>query len=199
MNERVDDLRLTRDLRRGGDARRAEVAFDAAFAEHYDGVFRLLYRMLGDRPESEDLAQETFLRLYRQVFHADRPQNLRAWLYRVASNLALNVRRGDVRRTGRETVAGRQGPPPADDPAELVVRRSEQAAVRSVLAGLPARQRQLLMLRHAGLRYRELAEVLDVAPASVGTLLARAEAAFAAAYRASAGARDETEDGPHAL
>ena len=61
------------------------------------------------------------------------------------------------------------------------------AAVRRVLAGLPQKQSELLLLRHAGLSYRELAEALGMAPGSVGTLLARAEAAFEKAYRAQEG------------
>jgi len=65
------------------------------------------------------------------------------------------------------------------------LRYDERETVRQVLAGLPPRQAQLLLLRHAGLTYRELAEAFDVAHGSVGTLLARASAAFKAAYQAT--------------
>ncbi|MCX7668548.1 MAG: hypothetical protein N2439_00555, partial [Anaerolineae bacterium] len=68
----------------------------------------------------------------------------------------------------------------------------ERIAVRRALARLPQKQAQLLLLRYAGLSYRELADAMEMAPGSVGTLLARAEAAFEQAYRA------ETEGGDDA-
>ena len=69
----------------------------------------------------------------------------------------------------------------------MVALRDERRRVRETLAELPEQQAQLLMLRYAGLSYKELAQALDVAPTSIGTLLARAERAFEARYRASAG------------
>ncbi|MFQ5343804.1 MAG: sigma factor-like helix-turn-helix DNA-binding protein, partial [Anaerolineae bacterium] len=74
------------------------------------------------------------------------------------------------------------------------LRYDERQTVRQVLAGLPPRQAGLLLLRHAGLTYRELAEVLDVVPGSVGTLLARATAAFEQAYRAEAVGLEQGEE-----
>jgi RNA polymerase sigma-70 factor (ECF subfamily) len=65
--------------------------------------------------------------------------------------------------------------------AELL-RAEERARVRAALAQLPERQSQLLLLRHAGLAYTEIAAIVDVAPGSVGTLLARAERAFITEY-----------------
>jgi RNA polymerase sigma-70 factor (ECF subfamily) len=158
-----------------------ETDFDTLFLAHYEGVYRLLYRIVGTREEAEDLAQETFLRLSRQHFTADREHNVRAWLYRVATNLAFNALRGQGRRQRREeqiVFAALTPGSPVPDPADEAVRSDERAAVRRALAQLPERQAQLLLLRHAGLSYRELAEALDIAPGSVGTLLARAEAAF---------------------
>jgi RNA polymerase sigma-70 factor (ECF subfamily) len=170
----------------------SEKEFDDLFKTHYEGVYRLLYRIVGTREEAEDLAQETFLRLHRaahlwdrQRRTDDRPHNLRGWLYRVASNLAYNALRSEVRRrrrqeetAGQATVMTRR----EDDPAELVVRTDERQAVRRALANLSQQQAQLLLLRHAGLSYRELAEALGVATGSVGTLLARAENAFEKSY-----------------
>jgi RNA polymerase sigma-70 factor, ECF subfamily len=165
--------------------------FDALFVAHYEAVFRLLYRITGTREEAEDLAQETFLRLHRSPHlwderRREREQNVGGWLYRVATHLAYNALRGQQRRERREGLvlgqalsAGSNEP----DPAEVAQRADERAAVHRALARLPERQAQLLLFRHAGLSYREVAEALDVAPGSVGTLLARAEAAFEEAYR----------------
>lgn len=172
-------------------------AFDALFLEHYDQVYGVLIRLLGNREEAEDLAQETFLRLHRFVrtrlstpFPAGQEHNLGGWLYRVATRLGYNALRARRRRLQHEqalaqTALAEQAGDPTDlaDVAALVEERQQ---VRSVLAGLPERQAQLLVLRHLGLSYKELAAALDVAPSSVGTLLARAEQAFEERYRALA-------------
>lgn len=165
--------------------------FDALFVAHYQAVYRLLYRLTGTREEAEDLAQETFLRLHRspQLWDArrrERDQNIGGWLYRVATHLAYNALRSRQRRESREGLVLGQAlnaESQEADPADAAQRAEERAIVRRVLARLPKRQAQLLLLRHAGLSYREVAEVLEIAPGSVGTLLARAEAAFEVAYR----------------
>jgi len=169
-----------------------EKDFDELFKAHYEGVYRLLYRIVGTREEAEDLAQETFLRLHRanhlwdrQHVSTDRQHNIRGWLYRVASNLAYNSLRDEGRRQRRLEESARQATvmlQGQDDPAEIVVRTDDRRAVRRALAALPQQQAQLLLLRHAGLSYRELAQALEVAPGSVGTLLARAEIAFEKNY-----------------
>jgi RNA polymerase sigma-70 factor (ECF subfamily) len=174
----------------------SEQEFDELFKTHYEGVFRLLYRIVGTREEAEDLAQETFMRLHkaghlwdRRRRTDDRRHNIRGWLYRVASNLAYNALRSEGRRLRRQEETARQATVTTrgeEDPAELVVRTDERQSVRRTLATLPQQQAQLLLLRHAGLSYRELAETLGVAPGSVGTLLARAENAFKRSYARSA-------------
>jgi RNA polymerase sigma-70 factor (ECF subfamily) len=158
--------------------------FDAVFRQQYEGLFRFLFRQLGSRTEAEDVAQEAFLRLWRQPPGSVPAGQARAWLYRVALNVAVNLRRGEGRRSGREQAAGREEPLPApEDPAAAAQRALEREEVRRTLSALPERQARLLLLRHAGLSYQELAEVVGVAPASVGTLLARAELAFESAHR----------------
>jgi RNA polymerase sigma-70 factor (ECF subfamily) len=163
-----------------------QAEFDVLFLSHYQSVYRVLYRIVGSSDEAEDLAQETFLRLYRQRFAGDREHYVRAWLFRVATNLAYNALRGRRHLEQRETVATLREPPGADqemDPVRWAERSEARQEVRRALAELPARQAQLLLLRHAGLSYRELAAALEVAPGSVGTLLARATTAFQEAYR----------------
>ncbi len=157
--------------------------FAAIFTAHYAAVYRLAYRIAGTREEADDLAQEAFLRLHRatNLWQGGEAHNVAGWLYRVTTHLALNALRSDERR-GRREQGGWVIASPAPDPADAAVRADERAIVRRALARLPQRQAQLLLLRHAGLSYRELAAALDLAPGSVGTLLARAEAAFARAY-----------------
>jgi RNA polymerase sigma-70 factor (ECF subfamily) len=106
-------------------------------------------------------------------------------LYRVGTNLGLNALRSRKRRTYYETQAAIQDAleRPVDDAAGALERRQEMQQVQAVLAEMKPRSAQLLILRQSGLSYAEVAQALSVAPGSVGTLLARAEADFARRYR----------------
>lgn len=169
---------------RDGDA----AAFARLYERHWAGVHRLLTRLLADGDLAGDVAQEAFVQLYRQPPDGEVP--LRPWLYRVAINRGYNALRSDRRRRRREDAV-------ATDPLlsdsgdgqanEAANRADEREAVRRVLAKLPERQRECLVLRTEGLSYAELAVALNVAPGSVGTILARAERAFKEAYLAQRG------------
>lgn len=161
---------------------RRELTFESLFVAHYAAVWRVLYRTCGDREEADDLAQETFLKLHRspQLWTAPEPA-ARAWLYRVATNLAYNALRARRRRVRREEATA--GFPDTDVAAsDWAAAADARAAVRATLARLPERTAQLLLLREEGLSYRELADVIGVAPGSIGTLLARAAAEFEKRY-----------------
>ena len=156
----------------------------AAFVAYWARICAALYRLVGDWDEAEDLALETFCRLHRQP-----PRNrdgLGSWLYRVATHLGLNALRAGRRRREYEESAGTLALERADpaDPAEEFERGERRARVRHVLAQMRPRQARILVLRHSGLSYAEIASTLGVAPGSVGTLLARAESEFERRYRA---------------
>jgi RNA polymerase sigma-70 factor, ECF subfamily len=169
------DEQLLDGLRRGDDT-----AFERLFLRHYGQVYRVLYSLVGGREQAEDLAQETFLTLYRLPPAIEPGATLIAWLCRVALNRGYNALRGERRERARaERLA--ESPALLDPQAELL-RAEERARVRAALARLPERQGKLLLLRHAGLAYAEIAAIVDIAPGSVGTLLARAERAFMAEY-----------------
>ncbi len=158
-----------------------EADFEAAFHAHWEPICRTLYRLTGDWDEAQDLALETFMRLYQRP-PADR-LNPTGWLHRVAANLGLNALRARKRRRGYEQEHGANVLEQAHaDPAEMAERNLEAGQVRAALAAMPQRSAQLLILRHSGLSYAEIAQALDVAPASVGTLLARAEKDFEQRY-----------------
>lgn len=171
------DAQLLDGWRRG----KAE-AFTQLFLRHYNQVYRVLYGLVGSREEAEDLAQETFLALYRQLPQIDSDAPLLAWLCRVALNRGYNAIRGERRARERIERVGRLELPATIDPDVELIRAEQQALVRTALQQLNERQARLLLLRHAGLSYAEIASVLEVAPGSIGTLLARAEKAFLAAY-----------------
>lgn len=162
---------------------RGDVAsFEALFYRHYDRVYGLLFRLIGSRAEAEDVTQEVFLKLYRQPLRGRQRHNVSAWLYRVATNMGYNHLRGRTRRWQRNTVLVPKESMDPIDPAEKVVRDEIKVAVRIVLARLPERQAQLLLLRQMGLSYAELAIACDIAPGSVGKLLSRAADAFRKVY-----------------
>ena len=161
-----------------------ENSFESIFHRHYQRIYGLLFRLTGSAAEADDLAQEVFLRLYNRPLAPEREHNLAAWLVRVALNLGYNALRSRRRRTGYETAAGRQTwvEDSPGDPVEEVARIEQQDRVRQTLAALPERQAQLLLLRHSGFSYPEIAAALGVAPGSIGSLLTRAERAFEAQW-----------------
>jgi RNA polymerase sigma-70 factor (ECF subfamily) len=170
-------------------AEQSPAAFEALFREHWARVYRILRRLVGDPAEAEDLALETFLRLYRSRPKMDlNGLNIGGWLYRVATNLGLQSIRSWKRRERYEMTAGRDALEAAagESPAEILARAEEQQHVRLALARMNERQSQLLILRHSGLSYKEIAQALDLSPASIGPLLVRAEREFEKRYRALA-------------
>ena len=162
-------------------ARLDERTFEAIFYEHYDRIYAVLFRLTGDPDEADDLAAEVFWRLLVRPPALD--GNLGGWLYRVATRLGYNHLRASRRRSQHEALAGLENQPAAgDDPAGEAERLDERRRVRVVLRQMPLRDVQILILRHSGLPYREIAAAVGVASASVGTLLARAEKRFEELY-----------------
>jgi RNA polymerase sigma factor (sigma-70 family) len=160
--------------------------FEALFKEHWARVYRLLCRLVGDPSEAEDLALETFLRLYRHHPHQEDGFNPGGWLHRVATNLGLHSIRSWKRRQHYETNAGKYTLN-EEPPAEMLAQQEEQhSLVRLALAQMNQRQSQLLILRHSGLAYKDIAKTLNLAPSSIGPLLVRAEREFEKRYRALA-------------
>jgi RNA polymerase sigma factor (sigma-70 family) len=174
-------------------------AVAALFHARYKALFRYLDRLTGDPDLAMDLAQETFVRLYRRGTMPDDPQ---AWLTTVATNLFRDDRR--VRRRRGELIAQWAADPvfAADPPnAESTVLANERRArARAALDSLSYRERQLLILRHEGYSYRDLARLVGVAEGSVGTLLVRATHAFRTALPNAADAEDRADQrqGDHA-
>ena len=160
-------------------------AFDALFRRHHARIYRVLCGFVGQE-EASDLLQETFLRLLGAPPVAQ-GTNLSAWLLRVAVNLGRNALRAGSRRRWYRDLLGMQTDghgwrTGAPDPGRAAEADELRREVRRVLGSLKTRQAAILALRYSGLSYREIAGALGVAPGSVGTLLARAERAFSAAW-----------------
>ena len=163
------------------------------------------HRLLGSAFDADDAAQETLVRAWRGLDDFRGRSQLRTWLYRIATNVCLDMLSARQRRaasaltpaaaaasapsdeelseaSGIEPVAGSLGPTEGADPAEIVlVRESVRLAFTAALGHLPPRQRAVLILRDV-LRWRtsEAAELLDTTAAAVNSALQRARARVAA-------------------
>jgi RNA polymerase sigma-70 factor (ECF subfamily) len=155
------------------------VNIEALFERLYPSLFRYLNRMTGDADAAEDIAQEAFVRLLRQDFPEE---EARPWLFAVATNL-LRDRARKIERRQRLLTMTPVMPSAMAAPDEQTERAEQIEIVRTILAQIPARDRQLLLMREEGFKYEEMARTLGVAPSSVGTLIARALRRFADAYQ----------------
>jgi RNA polymerase sigma factor (sigma-70 family) len=164
-------------------------SFEALFNEHWPHVYRALLRLVGDPAEAEDLALETFLRLYQhQPANSNSTEefNFGGWLHRVATNLGLSSIRSFKRREYYELTAGKGvlDQAPEDRPAEILEGEEQRRVARLTLASMPARQAEILILRYSGASYKEIAAALGISPGSIGPLLLRAEREFEKRHRA---------------
>jgi RNA polymerase sigma factor (sigma-70 family) len=148
--------------------------FESFFRAHYRAVVRLSQSVVGDPQTAQDVAQDVFLAAYRR-FPGDYEQAA-GWVRVAAVHTALNVLRGERRRDQRQRVV-RVGPPLASV-EDTVIEREARADVRRILRVLPRRSAAILVMRHGGMSYVEVAEALGVKVGQVGTLIRRAEAAL---------------------
>ena len=155
---------------------------EAAFFEYYPRVVAVLDRLLGDRASAEEIAVDTFLKLAAQREPMDQIRNLGGWLYRTATRLGIDWIRAAGRRRRYERLAACESRP-SETPLDHMLRAERVRSVRAALAKLRPFEAQILVLRSQGLSYAELAQALEIKPTSVGTYLARAQAAFEKAYR----------------
>ncbi|MBZ4021359.1 RNA polymerase subunit sigma [Rhodobacter sp. TJ_12] len=181
QNELTDEALLVLYGNGDGAAARALVARLGPVA------YRVAFRMLGDRTEAEDLAQEAMLRLWKIAPEWRTGEaKVSTWIYRVTTNLATDRLR---RRRG---VGLDEAPEIADGAAsalEGLIENDRAAALEMALAQLPARQRQAVVLRHLeGLSNPEIAEAMEVGVEAVESLTARGKRTLAALL---AGRREE--------
>ena len=156
---------------------RAADPFERLFVQEYAKVVAIAYRVLADRTAAEDVAQEVFLKFHRS-FSPD-SERASGWLHAAAVHSALNVIRGERRRARRESAHALDPVQTSIANPEKVIEEAEgRREVRRALRQLPSRTAALLMLRHSGLSYAEVATALGIKVGNVGTLLRRAEDAL---------------------
>jgi len=139
-------------------------------------VYRYLCTTFGGTT-AEDITQEAFLRLHRELSNGRPIDNTRAWVFRVAHNLAVNQIRHDHFTEALDADSWerllhlREDTTPG--PEQRLIEGEQARRFQAGLLQLSARQRQCLVLRVEGLRYREIAEILDIEVSSVAESLRR--------------------------
>jgi RNA polymerase sigma-70 factor (ECF subfamily) len=156
----------------------ADFDLESLFRAHYRPIANVIARLVRDRGRAEELAVEVFLKFSRH--RKTHSENADGWLYRAAVRVGLDDLRRHTRRLHYESLLGFAVGP--RNPEELHAATEEREKVRRVLGVLARREAELLLLRSHGLSYEELASALDLNPASVGTLLSRAQNAFRKEY-----------------
>jgi RNA polymerase sigma-70 factor (ECF subfamily) len=152
--------------------------FEELFHAHHERVIRVITRVIRDPGRAEEVAVEVFWKFWRTP-KAHGP-TAAGWLHRTAVRLSLNELRRYVRATRNESLASR-GHGTAD-PEQILAAAQEQEQVRRVLAGMKPRDAELLLLRSSGFSYEDVAAAMRINPASVGTLISRAQQAFRKDY-----------------
>jgi RNA polymerase sigma factor (sigma-70 family) len=147
--------------------------FELLYRSSRDDIFAYVATLLNDRAAAEDITALAFERAYRRRMTFDRRRGeVRAWLFGIARNAALDELRRRKRLASLTVDPEDVSEAEDDDGAEVALRRT---AVRAALAELAPRDREVIALKfHAGLRNTELAQVLGVSETAAGTLLYRA-------------------------
>ena len=157
-------------------------ALEILLARHVDRVHAICRRVTGHPEDALDATQEALIAVTRGLHRYDGRALFTTWLYRVATNAALDeIRRRKRRPEPMEAVDDRPGPPGAAPVEQAVATRLD---VDAALAGLSPDFRAAVVLRdHCDLDYAEIAEVLDVPIGTVRSRIARGRAAIAGALR----------------
>ncbi|MGO4347551.1 sigma-70 family RNA polymerase sigma factor [Paenibacillus sp. MCAF9] len=151
--------------------------FRQQFNTHYPSVRRKLVALIRDEAAAEDLAQETFLRLYRNP--PDQPEAIGGWLHRVLTRLAYDYMDKKAREralTQKQEQSILAQPQAVQSNEQQLIDKDEQERVRGWLDTLPERDKKMLLLRYEGYSYAEIAEQLQLRQPQVGTMLRRAGA-----------------------
>jgi RNA polymerase sigma-70 factor (ECF subfamily) len=164
------------------DARSAqEHKFEDFFTRHQQDIFGYLWRITGEEQAAYDLCQETFLRAWQQFGTVSTYERPGAWLFRVATNLAINHQRRHAKSNGR-LLELTEHDAAGSDPALHVVERD---AVTTVLLALPVRHRMALVLRIVyGMPFQEIAVTLGISQVAARMTLSRARQQFRRHYLA---------------
>jgi RNA polymerase sigma-70 factor, ECF subfamily len=153
----------------------------AVFDQIRDPLLRYLWTFGLEIRDSEEILQDVFLSLFRNLDRGKSVDNVRGWLFRVAHNLALR-RRYRTRRdalTQMDAGSEERTVDPAPNPEDRLANRQAHKRVMAVVEALAEQDRRCLFLRAEGLRYREIGEILDMSLGAVSLSLTRSLARIA--------------------
>ena len=162
-----------------------EAGYTFLVEKHYRAMIHFLFRMVHNQAIAEELAQEVFLRVYRSRASYRAEAKFTTWLYRIATNLAVNHARDTRHERNAQTVYLDQPDPETgttpdvadDDPTveQTLLRDERMAAIRQHVMALPERQRMaVLMHKYQGMDYRQIGDVLKLSESATKSLLFRA-------------------------
>ena len=169
---------------KGGDAG----AFDALFSRHTRAMINFAYRFVRDRQLAEELAQETFLRVYEAAGSYQAQAKFTTWLYRIATNVCLNEIRKPRFRAAHQPLAiehpeNADIPSPVktqDGPDEILQRQAISHALKEALDRIPEKQRTAFILnKYEEFSYAEVAGIMKTSEKAVKSLIHRAREALA--------------------
>jgi len=162
-----------------------EYAFQILVNRHQTSVLNLIYRFMGDRLKSEDLAQETFLQVWRSAKTYQRKSKFTTWLYRICANLCLNEIKSARRKKWLQFFKNNPDSKQSENedllddspnPEDLLLARERNQQITNALQSLPENQRIALILkRYDNFSYEEISRVLGCSIAAVESLLVRAK------------------------
>lgn len=164
-------------------AKRAKTGDRTAFAElidiYKDRIYHMAYRMLNNRQEAEDIAQETFLRVFTNLSKYDESYKFSTWIYRIATNLCIDrMRKKKPQHSLDETVDGEEGldwysrlSSQEPTPEAEVIEGELQNEVHQAIESLPGKYRAVLILKY--LEDLSLAEISDVTSLPISTIKTR--------------------------
>lgn len=169
-------------------ARGDREAFDAILRPRWDRLFRIALRIVGDPEDARDVAQRAALRLWETLDRFRPGEDLDAWIYRMATNLAIDsLRRRRARPESAVEPAVLAAVEPSDprpDPERRVLASELERALEVVTADLAPRQKAVFVLaRIEGMTPSEIARVLDMAPSTARNHLFQARAHVARRLR----------------
>ena len=148
-------------------------AFETLMRQHERSVLVTAYRLLGSLPDAQDVSQEVFLKLYRNLAKVDASGNLAGWLYRVTANACHDVRRRKRPATPMEFAEDLRAVGP--DPQQVSTEAERRRVLEMSLRMLPEKERAALVLRDLeGLSTEEVARALGSSEATVRSQISKA-------------------------
>ena len=147
-----------------------------AYEDAREDVYHYLIRLGLEPAQAQEATQEVFLRLFQALRKGEAVRHPRAWIFRVAHNLGLNLRRERSQLRAFDPTLADGLPDDRPGPEARAIARQRAEKVGKALAGLSPQQKHCLHLRAEGLRYHEIAAALGIGVSTVGEFLSRAMA-----------------------